>query len=232
MPSVDQTLRSQNKLKTWYVLFWIFRYKYFCKKLYFGCCNFFIRKDLLESYLLEKIKSLVGYIKFVVGQKHDLVGHLILPRVFPVRQNVWCVFRLVGQILILVGHCLMSDCYFKTCLLWSGTSRPKYDHKGTSSGRWLPAGKKRYLSFLNKIFVFEKNSFKVKILKTFKIFSDRHIKTCQFLKRRAVLKILSIVFKKSRLLLVALKWKLLEKALSCVKTKINSNFPVNVYEML
>ena len=25
-------------------------------------------------------------------------------------------------------------------LLWSETSRPKWDHKETSSGRWVPAG--------------------------------------------------------------------------------------------
>ena len=29
----------------------VFRYKCFCKKLYFGYCNLFIRKDLLEKYL-------------------------------------------------------------------------------------------------------------------------------------------------------------------------------------
>ena len=81
------------------------RYKYFFKKIYFGYCNLFIRKYLLERYLLERIKSLVGHLQFMVGQKHNLVGHLILRPVFPVGQNVRCVFRLVGQILILVGHC-------------------------------------------------------------------------------------------------------------------------------
>ena len=87
----------------------------FCKKIYFRYCNLFIRKDLLERYLLEKIKSLVGHLQFMVGQTHNLVWNLILPRVFPVRQNAWWVFRLVGQILILVGHCPMSDRYFKAC---------------------------------------------------------------------------------------------------------------------
>ena len=81
----------------------IFRYKCFCKKLYFGYCNLYIRNDLLGRYLLERIKSLVGHLQFMVGQKHNLVGHLILPRVFPIGQNVRCVFRLFGQILILVG---------------------------------------------------------------------------------------------------------------------------------
>ena len=53
----------------------------------------------------------------MVGQKDNLVGHLILPRIFPIRQNVRCVFCLVGQLLILVGHFLMSDHYFKTCFM-------------------------------------------------------------------------------------------------------------------
>ena len=95
----------------------VFRYKCFCKKLYFGYCNLFIRKGLLERYLLERIKSLVGHLQFMVEQKPNPVEHLILPRVFHVGQNVRCVFRLVGQILILIGHCPMSDRYFKACLI-------------------------------------------------------------------------------------------------------------------
>ena len=87
----------------------VFWYKCFCKKLYFGYCNLFIRKDLLERYLLEKIKSLIGHLQFMVGQTHNLVRYLILPWAFPVGQNVWCVFRLVG-------HCPMSDSYFKACI--------------------------------------------------------------------------------------------------------------------
>ena len=49
----------------------------------------------------------------MVGQKHNLVGYLILPRIYPVGQNVRCVFRLVGQLLILIGHCPMYDSYYK-----------------------------------------------------------------------------------------------------------------------
>ena len=79
----------------------VFRYKCFCKK------------NLLEIYLLERIKSLVIHLQFMVGQKHNLLEHLILPRIFPVGQNVRCVFCLVGQFLILVGRCSMSDRYFK-----------------------------------------------------------------------------------------------------------------------
>ena len=86
-------------------------------KLYFVYCKLFIRKDLLERYLLERIKSLLRHLQFMVGQKNNLVGHLILPRIFPVEQNVRCVFCLVGQFLILVGHYLMSDRYFKACTL-------------------------------------------------------------------------------------------------------------------
>ena len=90
----------------------VFRYKCFCKKLYFGYC-LFIRKDLFERYLLERVKSLVEHLQFMVGQKHNLVGHLILPQIFPVGRNVRCNFGLVGEFFILVGHCPMSDRYFK-----------------------------------------------------------------------------------------------------------------------
>ena len=46
--------------------------------------------------------------------------------------------------------------------------------------------------FLKKIFVFHKIC--IQVLKTFKIFSDCHIKTCRSLKRRGILKIPSTVF--------------------------------------
>ena len=42
--------------------------------------------------------------------------------------------------------------------------------------------KKRYSNFLIKVFVFQEICFKVKVLKTFKISSDCHIKTSQSLK--------------------------------------------------
>ena len=54
--------------------------------------------------------------------------------------------------------------------------------------------KKQCSSFLKKVFVFKKICFKVKVLKMFKIFTDRHIKTCRSLKRRAILKIPSTIF--------------------------------------
>ena len=54
--------------------------------------------------------------------------------------------------------------------------------------------KKRYSSFLKKVFVFQKICFKVKVLKTFETFTDCYIKTYRSLKRRAILKIPSTVF--------------------------------------
>ena len=49
--------------------------------------------------------------------------------------------------------------------------------------------KNRYPSSSLKVFVFQKIYFKVKVLKTLKVFTDCHIKTCQSLKQRAILKI-------------------------------------------
>ena len=66
--------------------------------------------------------------------------------------------------------------------------------------------KKHYSSFLKNVFVFQKFRIKVNVLKTFKTFTDYHIKACQSLKRRAVLKIPSNVFlEESMLFLLALK---------------------------
>ena len=52
--------------------------------------------------------------------------------------------------------------------------------------RLLLSTKKRYSSFLKKLFVFQKICFKVKVLKTLKISTDCHIKRCRSLKRRAI----------------------------------------------
>ena len=57
--------------------------------------------------------------------------------------------------------------------------------------------KKLYSSFLKKVFVFQKICCIVKVLKTFETFSDCHIKTCQSLKRRVILKITSTVFRRT-----------------------------------
>ena len=52
--------------------------------------------------------------------------------------------------------------------------------------------KKRYSSFLKRVCVFQKIYFKV--LKTFKISSNCHLKICRSLKWRAILEIRSTVF--------------------------------------
>ena len=54
--------------------------------------------------------------------------------------------------------------------------------------------KKPYSSFLKKVFIFQKISFKFEALKTFKITTDCLIKTSWSHKRRAILKISIIVF--------------------------------------
>ena len=54
--------------------------------------------------------------------------------------------------------------------------------------------KKRYSSFLKKVFVFQKICFEVEVLKTFETSTDCHIKTGQSLKQRAILKIPSTAF--------------------------------------
>ena len=85
---------------------------------------------------------------------------------------------------------------------------------------------------MKKVLVFQKICFKVKVLKSFKFCSDCHIKTRRSLKRRAILKIPSIVFRRTYVLPVGFKMKLPRKAFSCVKTKkkAKSNFAVKVAE--
>ena len=57
--------------------------------------------------------------------------------------------------------------------------------------------KKQYSSFSEKVFLFQKICFKVKVLKTFKIFTDFHIKTWRSLKQTAILKIPSTAFERN-----------------------------------
>ena len=71
-------------------------------------------KGFIRKIFIRKDKGLVGHLQFMVGQKHNLVGHLILPQVFSVGRNIRCAFCLVGEILILVRSPI-SDRYFKTC---------------------------------------------------------------------------------------------------------------------
>ena len=57
--------------------------------------------------------------------------------------------------------------------------------------------KTSYFSSSRKYFDFQKTCFKVKVLKTFKILSDYHIKTCRSTKRRAILKIPRTAFQRN-----------------------------------
>ena len=58
--------------------------------------------------------------------------------------------------------------------------------------------KKQFSSFFfKKVLVFKKTCFEVKILKTFKILSACHIKTCRSLKRMPILKIPSTAFERN-----------------------------------
>ena len=69
----------------------------------------------------------------------------------------------------------------------------------------FPVFWKRF-SFLKKVFIFQKICFKVKVIKTL-IVTDRHIKTCRSLKRRAILKSLVPFFRRTYALSVCLKMK-------------------------
>ena len=77
---------------------------------------------------------------------------------------------------------------------------------GASTKKWYP-------SFLKKVFVFQKICFKVKVLKTIKIFTNCRIKTCQSIKRRAILKIPSTFFRITYALFVGFKMKPLRKSI-------------------
>ena len=90
--------------------------------------------------------------------------------------------------------------------------------------------KKRYSSFLKKVFVLQKICFKVKVLKTFKISTDCHIKACLSCKRRTILKIPGTVLEEPMLFPLVLKWNLEEITFSSVKTKTNPNFGVKFAE--
>ena len=71
----------------------------------------------------------------------------------------------------------------------------------------LLSTKKRHSIFLKKAFIFQKICFKFKVLKTFKISTACHIKTCRSLKWRAILKMSSILFKRTYALYVGFKMK-------------------------
>ena len=54
------------------------------RTFFFEYCSLFTSKDYFFW-----IKSLIQNIQFMVGQKHNLVGHLVLLRIFPVGQIVF-----------------------------------------------------------------------------------------------------------------------------------------------
>ena len=68
------------------------------------------------------------------------------------------------------------------------------------------------LQFFEKGFRFPKICFKVKVLNTFETFTDCHIKSWRSLKRRAILKIPSTIFRRTYALSVGIKMKTLRKS--------------------
>ena len=88
--------------------------------------------------------------------------------------------------------------------------------------------KKRYSSFLKKVFVFQKTCFKIKVLKTFKTFSDCHIKTCRSLPQTAISKFTCTTFRRTYALSVGFKMKPLRENVFLLRT--NSNIAVKLPE--
>ena len=84
--------------------------------------------------------------------------------------------------------------------------------------------------FFSKVFVFQRIYFKVKEMKTFKISTNYHIRTCRSLKRRAIGKIPSTVFRRTYVVSVGLKMKPLRKRVFQCNTKNNPNFAVKLAE--
>ena len=88
--------------------------------------------------------------------------------------------------------------------------------------------KKRYSSFLKKVFVFQKICFKVKVLKTFKISTDKNMPISQ---TKGYFESPEYHFLEDfMLLLLALKQNLQEKLFPSNKTKTNPNFAVKLVE--
>ena len=79
--------------------------------------------------------------------------------------------------------------------------------------------KKLLSSFLEKVFVFQKICFKDKVLKTFEILTNCHLKTCRSLKRRAILKIPSNVFRRTDALSVSFNMKTQKKRFQMSRQK-------------
>ena len=122
----------------------------------------------------------------------------------------------------------------KLCSLWltlTLASNRVILHKNVTFSILVHSTKRRYSSFLKKVFIFRKICFKVKVLKTLKISSDNHIKACRSLKRSELLwKSAVPVFRRTYAPSVGFKKKPLRQRFSCVKEKINSNFAVKLAE--
>ena len=83
---------------------------------------------------------------------------------------------------------------------------------------------KTVLQFFENFFVFQKICFQVKVLKTFETFTDCRIKTCRYLKWRAILKIPSTVFRRTYAPSVGFKVKTLRKSVFECEDKIQLKF--------
>ena len=90
--------------------------------------------------------------------------------------------------------------------------------------------KKRFSSFLKKVFVFRKFCFKVQVLKTIKISTDCHIKHINLSNRGLLLKPLVLFFRQTYALSVSFKMKRIQKAFSSVKIKANTDFAIKLAE--
>ena len=85
--------------------------------------------------------------------------------------------------------------------------------------------KKQYSSFLKRVCVFQKMYFKVKVLKSFNIFSDCHvIKACWSLKWRVILKSLVSFCRRTYALSVGFKMKPLRKSVFLCEGKDQLSF--------
>ena len=79
--------------------------------------------------------------------------------------------------------------------------------------------KKWYSQFFEKSLRFSKKIFKVEVLKTFKVSSNFHIKTCRSLKGRGILKIPRTVFGRTYALAVGFKMKPLRNSVFLMLTQ-------------
>ena len=133
----------------------------------------------IQSKNLLNMKAVVNYLNFVfLTEVKSKSKYRILNFVFQFIKNTKWHFGYTDSILFILT--LASD-------------RAIFNGNDVFSILVLST-KNRYSSFLKKVFVFQKICYKVKVLKTFKISTDCHVKTCRSLKWRAVLKILSNVF--------------------------------------